>query len=207
MIRINLLAADRPSQKKAKAAPGAVQAYLFLALFAGGAALACAGLYFYKTSEIAKLDDAIRKAEERQRQLQAIKAQVDELEKKRATYQRKVDLIEQLKAEQAGPVHMLDEISKTLPDFVWLDGLDQGGGVVSLNGQSNSSTAVADFMQALQRSGWFPVVELGGYSENGNIVTYGLRANFVNPEVAAKAAEAAAKKAQEAAANMPPPKK
>ena len=60
-------------------------------------------------------------AEQRQRELQAIKKQVDELELKRATFQRKVDLIERLQAEQQGPVHMLDEISKALPDFVWLD--------------------------------------------------------------------------------------
>ena len=42
MIRINLLAADKPEAGKKKtssaAAPGAVQAYLFLGLFAGGAA-------------------------------------------------------------------------------------------------------------------------------------------------------------------------
>ena len=34
-------------------------------------------------------------------QLQAIKAQVDALEKKRATFQQKVDLIEKLKADRA----------------------------------------------------------------------------------------------------------
>jgi len=201
MIRINLLAADRgPSQKKAKssAAPGAVQAYLFLALFAGGALLACAGLWFYKSNVIAKLDSDIVKAEERQRQLQAIKQQVDDLEKKRTTFQRKVDLIEQLKAEQSGPVHMLDEISKNLPDFVWLSALDQSGAGITLIGQSNSLTAVADFILALQRSGWFPVVDLTESHETNNIIDFSLKANFLNPEIAAKA------KAKAAAAPPPP---
>jgi len=208
MIRINLLAADRPSaQKKAKstAAPGAVQAYLFLALFAGGAALACAGLYFYKSNVIAKLDSDIAKAEERQRQLQVIKQQVEDLEKKRATFQRKVDLIEQLKAEQSGPVHMLDEISKNLPDFVWLSSLDQTGTSVSLAGESNSNPAVADYMQALQRSGWFPVVDLGDTHANGAVMDFSLKANFVNPEIAAK--QKAAEAAKPAAAPPAPAKK
>ena len=40
MIRVNLLAPERPTKKAKKSAvsvaPGAVQVYLFLALFAGG---------------------------------------------------------------------------------------------------------------------------------------------------------------------------
>jgi type IV pilus assembly protein PilN len=204
MIRINLLSADRPSaKKKASAAPGVVQAYLLLGLFAGGAALACAGLYFYKSNQIKQLDVDIAKAEDRQRQLQAIKQQVDDLEKKRATFQRKVDIIEQLKSDQAGPVHMLDELSKSLPDFVWLDSMDQAGPALTLNGQSNGLTSVADFILALQRSGWFPQVDLVSSTESNNIITFQLKATFQSPEAAARAAAAAARTQ---ASNLPPPK-
>ena len=55
MIRINLLAAERPTAKKKTAvAPGAFQAYLILALFVGGALLGCAGLWWLKNAEIAR---------------------------------------------------------------------------------------------------------------------------------------------------------
>jgi type IV pilus assembly protein PilN len=208
MIRINLLAADRPSQKSSKktaAVPGASQAYLLLALFVGGALLASAGLYFYKQAQIKAVDEKIAAAEARQRQLQDIKRQVDELEMKRATFQRKVDLIEQLKAEQSGPVHMLDEVSKALPEFVWLTSLTQSGNAIKFGGQSNSLTAVADFILALQRSGWFPNVDLGSTQEDKNIVTFTLDARFMNPAVAAREAAAKAKQAQ--GSNLPPPKK
>ena len=133
MIRINLLAADRPTKKKKSvgrrraATPGAVQAYLLLTVFAGGAVLVCLALYLYMSGQIRELDSKIVAAEQRQRELQAIKKQVDELEQKRATFQRKVDLIYKLQAEQQGPVHLLDELSKALPDFVWLSNLDQTG--------------------------------------------------------------------------------
>ena len=124
MIRVNLTGAERAAQKRKAAgvpgAPGAVQAYLFLALFGGGAAVLCAALWWYESAKIRDLDSQIAVAEKRQKELQAIKVQVDALEAKRATFQKKVDLIERLKAEQTGPVHMLDEISKALPDFVWL---------------------------------------------------------------------------------------
>ena len=202
MIRINLSASDKPTKKRrgggggggAPSTPGAMQAYLLLGIFLGGALLVCLGLFFYVSGQIRQLDTKIAAAEERQRQLQEIKRQVDALELKRATFQRKVDLIERLKAEQSGPVHMLDEVSKSLPDFVWLTNLDQTGTTLRFQGQSNGLTAVADFISALERSGWFPNVDLASSTEANNIITYALTAVFKNPEVAKKEAEAAARR-------------
>jgi len=195
MIRVNLTGADRTTQKRkvsTPGAPGAVQAYLFLALFGGGAALLCAALWWYESAKIRDLDAQIVVAEKRQKELQAIKVQVDALEAKRATFQKKVDLIERLKAEQTGPVHMLDEISKSLPDFVWLTAMDQTGPTVKFTGEATGLTSIADFIAALERSGWFPNVDLSSSQEANNIVTYVLTSTFLNPEVAAKQAAAAA---------------
>jgi Tfp pilus assembly protein PilN len=203
MIRINLSGSDKPTKKRksgggggggAPSTPGAMQAYLLLGIFLGGTLLVCLGLFFYVSGQIRELDTKIAAAEERQRQLQEIKRQVDALELKRATFQRKVDLIERLKAEQSGPVHMLDEVSKALPDFVWLTNLDQTGPTVKFSGQSNGLTAVADFISNLERSGWFPNVDLASSTESANIITYALTSMFKNPEVARKEAEAAARR-------------
>jgi Tfp pilus assembly protein PilN len=87
---------------------------------------------------------------------------------------------------------MLDEISKALPDFVWLTDLDQTGPVVKFTGQSNGMTPVADFISALQRTGWFPLVDLLTTAELNNVYTFSLQGTFKNPEVAAKEAAAAA---------------
>jgi len=169
---------------------GAMQAYLFLGLFAGGAALACAGLYFWKSNQIKDLEAQIEKAEKRQKELQAIKAQVDALLKKRETFQRKVEIIEKLKADQSGPVHLLDEVSKALPDFVWLGAMQQGGPGVKLDGQSNSLTAIADYITNLQRSGWFPTVDLAG-ATGDPIVNFSINASFQNKAAATPAPPAA----------------
>jgi type IV pilus assembly protein PilN len=213
MIRINVLAADRPTKKKkaaAAATPGAVQAYLLLTVLAGGAVLVCLALYLYMSGQIRELDSKIAAAEQRQRELQAIKKQVDELELKRATFQRKVDLIYRLQAEQQGPVHLLDEISKALPDFVWLTALDQAGNQIRFTGQSNSLTSVADFISALQQAGseqygcgkpnpldrslcWFPDVSLVSSTEAQNIVSFALQATFSNPEATLKQRQNATK--------------
>jgi type IV pilus assembly protein PilN len=186
MIRINLLAPERPAEKKKKASasatPGAFQAYLLLTLFAGGAAFLCAALWWLQATKLRELDAQILADEKRQRDLQAIKVQVDAFQKKKTLLETKVTLIEKLKAQQKGPVHMLDEISKALPDFVWLNGLDETAGRLVFTGQSNSLSAVADFISALQRSGWFPVVDLVSSKEASNIVTFSLSSSFKNPE-------------------------
>jgi type IV pilus assembly protein PilN len=210
MIRVNLLAPERAAKKKAvgggPALPsgGAVQSYLFLFLFAGLAAVACGGLWWFQSNKIKDLDTRIAADTKRRQDLQAIEQQVKAFQQKKATLENKVAVIEMLRAAQKSPVHMLDEVSKALPDYVWLTQMDETRGSVVFGGQSNSLAAVADFISALQTSGWFPVVELVSSQETNNLVTFSLRGNFNDPEVAAKqkaAAEAAA------AAGVPPAQK
>jgi type IV pilus assembly protein PilN len=204
MIRINLIGPERATKKAKAAGPslpaGALQSYLLLALFAGGAALVCAGLWWIQTSKLQQLDTQIAANEKRQRDLQAIKQQVDEFEQKRAILKNKVATIERLRMAQKSPVHMLDEISKALPDYVWLATMDETAGAVAFVGQSNSYAAVADFIVALQRSGWFPVVDIASAKDEGNIVNFNLTGSFKDPELAAKE-----KAAQDAAAAPRPP--
>jgi type IV pilus assembly protein PilN len=206
MIRINLLAPER-AKKSTKAAgaampsAGALQSYLLLALFAGGAAVLCAGAWWFQSNKLKDLDTRIAADTKRRQDLQAIEQQVKAFQQKKAILENKVAVIEMLRAAQKSPVHMLDEVSKALPDYVWLAKMDETRGTVNFGGQSNSLAAVADFISALQTSGWFPVVELVSSTEQNALVTFALRGNFTDPEVAAKqkaAAEAAA------AAGVPP---
>lgn len=208
MIRINLLAADKPeaTKKKSAAAPGAVQAYMILALFAGGALLASGALWWIKTSNIKELEEKTAAAKKRQAELQAIKVQVEQFLQRKRILDAKVKLIEQLKAQQSGPVHMLDEISKSLPDFVWLTSLDQVGAQVTMAGESNGLTAVADFIQNLQRSGWFPKVDLVSSQEQNNVVQFQITAEFQPRAAAPPAAAGATPAASGAAAGAAPAK-
>jgi type IV pilus assembly protein PilN len=182
MIRINLLAAERPAaKKKAAGAPGAFQAYLMMGLFAGVTLLACASAWWYMTAQLKELDDKIAAGKKRQAELQAIKVQVDQFLLKKRILDAKVKLIEQLKAQQSGPVHMLDEISKAMPDFVWLTSLDQTGNTMRFTGESNGLTSVADLITNLQKSGWFKQVDLVSSQEQNNVVQFQLQAEFQPP--------------------------
>lgn len=185
MIRINLLAAERPTTKKRAAAaagggpPGALQAYLILGGLLGLTALGCAAAWWLKSMALDDLDTRIRAATKRQQDLQVIQAKVESFERKKALLDAKVDLIERLKAQQSGPVHMLDEISKSLPDSVWLTSLEQSGGSnLKIAGETNGLTSVADFIANLQRCGWFPRVDLVDSTENNRVVKFTLSAEF-----------------------------
>ena len=206
MMRINLLAPERATKKKtsgpALPSAGALQSYLLLALFAGGAAVLCAGAWWFQSNKLQDLDTRIAADQKRQQDLLAIKQQVDAFQQKKAVLENKVAVIEMLRTAQKSPVHMLDEVSKALPDYVWLSQMDETVGAVRFGGQSNSLAAVADFISALQTSGWFPLVELVTTQEKDALVDFTLQGNFRDPEVEAKkkaAAEAAA------AAGVPPP--
>jgi type IV pilus assembly protein PilN len=192
MIRINLVQERKVkagggggATMKTPSAPGALQGYLILGLLVGGALLTCAAGWFLKSSQIKDLDTKIAADEKRKKDLQAIKVQVDAFQAKKQLLENKVALIKRLKVEQKGPVHMLDELSKALPDFVWLTNLDETAGGVKLTGESNGLTAVAGFIEALQRSGWFPSMDLVSATESNNIFTFNLGGNFKDPEVVA----------------------
>ncbi|HUL79772.1 MAG TPA: PilN domain-containing protein [Vicinamibacteria bacterium] len=208
MIRINLApGTERAAKPKTKTrgpvvSGGGLQSYLLLVLFAGGALVLCAFFWWIQSNKLRDLDGRIAADEKRQRDLQAIKAQVDQFQQRKAILENKVLVIEQLRLAQKSPVHMLDEISKALPDFVWLTEMSESRGSLRFNGQSNSLAAVADFISALQRSGWFPQVDLGTSQEQQNLVNFTLSGSFRDPEVAAKE-----KAAAEAAAAAGPPAK
>lgn len=219
MIRINLLESERAASSKPKAAAagsatggGGSGIGPYVPLLAG---LVVAGLgcgYFFMTLS-AEIDDTnarIVTAKAEVAKLQLEKAKKDELERKRKSFQDQVNLIERLKAEQGGPVRMLDEIQKALPDFVWLTKMDQAGAVLKITGEASNNNAIADFLSNLQRAGdgcdpgsaegklkcWFPEANLDGYRESligtTPVVQFNFTTTFRNPEVAMKDAAAAA---------------
>ncbi|MEO5762169.1 MAG: PilN domain-containing protein [Vicinamibacteria bacterium] len=219
MIRINLLESERATSSKGKGAAAAAGASgsssamaPYVPLIAGFLIAALGSGYFYMTltSEIEDTNQKIVVAKAEIDKLKVEKARKEELERKRKSFQDQVNLIERLKAEQGGPVRMLDEISKALPDFVWLTKIEQQGPTLKISGESSNNNSIADFLNNLQRAGdgcdvntpegkincWFPEANLESYREatagTQPVVAFNFTATFRNPEVAQKDAAAAA---------------
>jgi type IV pilus assembly protein PilN len=66
-----------------------------------------------------------------------------------------VTLIEELRKGQTGPVHLLDEVSRSLPDTMWLTELKQTAADVAIDGRCTTLTALSDFVSGLELSNYF----------------------------------------------------
>ncbi|HZT78052.1 MAG TPA: PilN domain-containing protein [Vicinamibacterales bacterium] len=155
MIRINLIAAEKQAKKK----PAALQSgqkmvigcTLILVL-----SLGFIGWRFWALSrESAAVDAEIASAQQEVARLRSIIQQVQQFEQRKAQLQQRVSLIEQLRKSQTGPVHMLDQVSRAMPQMLWLTEMKQTGNDVQIDGKCTSPTAVSEFVSNLEASGYF----------------------------------------------------
>src|SRR5205823_8863870 len=105
--------------------------------------------------ESSRLDEEIAQAQDETRRLHGIIQQVQAFEQQKAQLQQRVVLIEQLRKSQTGPVHMLDQLSRSLPPMLWLTNLKQEDNTITIDGKSTTQTGVSDFVANLESSGYF----------------------------------------------------
>jgi type IV pilus assembly protein PilN len=152
MIRINLLGGERQVKKKAFAFDPAKQVMLGCTLLVVVTA-AGIGYWFYALQQqAAQVEQDIQRAQQEQARLRSILTEVSQFDAQRAALQQRVQLIEQLRSGQSIPVQMLDMISKSVPDMLWLTDLEQKGNDVTIQGQSTTLIAVSDFVGNLGNS-------------------------------------------------------
>jgi type IV pilus assembly protein PilN len=200
MIRINLLAAERESKKK-KATFQSGQKMTFACSLVLVLTVALIGWrYLAIQKESAKLDEDIAKAQIEASRLHAVIQQVQQFEQQKAQLQQRVVLIEQLRKSQTGPVHMLDQVSRSLPPMLWLTGLKQDDNNVTIDGRSTTQTGVSDFVGNLEGSGYFKksVDIVVSQTETiqgppGQLIKFSLKGVFQTPGDAAAAAATVAK--------------
>ncbi|HEY7170553.1 MAG TPA: PilN domain-containing protein [Vicinamibacterales bacterium] len=203
MIKINLLTAERRVTKK-KLAFGSAQ---LITVGCGGillaALLACGWRFYAVAADNSQLDRDLATATKEAASLHGVIAQLQDFEQRRTKLQQRVGLIEQLRAEQRGPVHMLDQISRALPQMVWLTEIKQapGSNDVTIDGRTTSITSVSDFASALEGTGYFKKsVEIVSSTTQpgttkdgpGDLVAFQLKATFQVPGAAKPGAAAAA---------------
>jgi type IV pilus assembly protein PilN len=155
MIRINLLAAERESKKKKATFQSGQKMTIACSLVLVLTGVLIGWRYLAIQRESAKLDEDIAKAQTEATRLHAVIQQVQQFEQQKAQLQQRVVLIEQLRKSQTGPVHMLDQVSRSLPPMLWLTGLKQDDTNVTIDGRSTTQTGVSDFVGNLEGSGYF----------------------------------------------------
>ncbi|HUQ09439.1 MAG TPA: PilN domain-containing protein [Steroidobacteraceae bacterium] len=96
--------------------------------------------------EIAELDKQIEK--------------INSLEADKARFIARMEVIEKLQRSRPEIVHIFDEITKQIPDGVYLTSIAQTGGRVKFEGVAQSSTRVSAFMRNIDSSNWLKDPEL-----------------------------------------------
>ena len=199
MIRINLLAAERDrAKKKGKVTLGTAGQKLtilcsIILIFAG---LFIGWRYWALTNQSAQLDADISASQQETTRLHSIIQQVQQFEQRKGQLQQRVMLIEQLRKGQTGPVHMLDQISRALPQMLWLVEVKQATvNEVVIDGKSTTLTGLSDFVSNLEASGYFKrSIEIVNTSTEpspvpgAELIKFSIRAIFQQPGEAKPAA-------------------
>ena len=80
--------------------------------------------------------------------------EIDDLESQKERLLARTDIIEQLQRSRPEIVHLFDEITRQMPEGVYLNGLEQRGSSVELRGIAQSSTRVSALMRQTDQSAW-----------------------------------------------------
>lgn len=155
MIRINLLGVERQKTRRAPAFDVAKQVTLACSLILVVAALLVGWWYWSLNQESAQVDAEIAAAQQEVARLRSIIGEVSQFEQRRAQLQQRVGLIQELRSGQSLPVQLLDHVSRSLPEMLWLTTMRQEGAEVTLEGRSTTLMALSDFVGNLGANEFF----------------------------------------------------
>ena len=184
MIKINLLTEKKQTKAKSSSAAsiqtegmGSGQNLLLIGILIVGV-LVSGGWWWSLSSKTGDLRVKIEEADRELERLAEVRRKRDEYTRQKELLERKIELITNLKKQQAAPVHILDQISKNLPDFLWLESMTSTANAISVSGKATTYNAVSNFYGNLNDSGHFLDVTLGRTFEVPEGVSFSLTCRF-----------------------------
>jgi Tfp pilus assembly protein PilN len=202
---INLLAVERERSKRRVGLQPAQKVAIAATLILIAAVLGLGWRFWSVRQQLARVDSEIVAAEAEARRLRALLKDVETFEARRKQLEQRVALIEELRKGQSGPVHMLDAISRAVPDRLWLTSLSEKTDAktkvtdITMQGIGTSLTSISDFIGGLEGSTYFakPVEIVQTAVETpkqggGDLVKFTVKATFQAPGMPAAAPAAGA---------------
>jgi type IV pilus assembly protein PilN len=191
MIKINLLSERKATRVKAakpglKFDVGGNQNVLLAGILILGF-LVAGGWWWARARDLEKWRQENRKADAILVQLEEVRKKAEEYKHQKAVLERKINLITTLKKNQAVPVHIVDQVSKNLPDFLWLDSMTANRNQINIGGKATTYNSVSNFYNNLNASGYFSDVVMGRVAEVADGVQFSLTCTFVPPGDSAQA--------------------
>jgi type IV pilus assembly protein PilN len=144
MIKINLL----PREERRRRRP--INATVWIGVLGAIVALVAMGYgWYWLNSDVERLLADIQRTQAEMKRFEELAKQVDKFQAEKKRLEEKIKVIDTLRAAQGGPVRLLDEISKALPNEVWLTGVNRVGKRLEVSGIAYSNFNVAAFMTSL----------------------------------------------------------
>ena len=179
MIRINLSSLAPPKTKRGSkraaatvSVPGEGPSSLLLGvilfLVLGGVMFGWTYTVWLQTD---KLEAELKKVTAENQRLAEVKTQYEASKRKSDLYQRRVRVVDDLKAAQKGPFELMNVVADTInkTDAVWLDTMTSDGKNLDFTGMALSADAVADLMANLRKTGQFKSVEIKETSQDAAV--------------------------------------
>ena len=168
MIRINLLGASKPKGKRNAPAVtemnlgGGMSPLIKVAAVLIIAGVVNAGYWWKLDKQKQSIAQQTTAAMRKNLELSQVKARYLERQREAENYKRRVDVIDQLRANQTGPVNLLNLVGSTVnnTEAVWLNTMKDEGGSINIEGLALSQDAVANLISNLQKTGIFRSVEI-----------------------------------------------
>jgi type IV pilus assembly protein PilN len=159
MIRINLLPV--PKARKIKKQAEMRSQYVLAGLVLVIVVIFCGYSWYDLNKRVKDLEAKKAKSTQELKQLKEKVKEVESYEENKKTLQEKNAIIEQLRKNQSGPVHILDEISAGVdPLKLWLESLNVKGNSVDLTGKAITNADIVEFVKRLKASKYFSEVTL-----------------------------------------------
>jgi len=182
MIRINLLPRDERQVKRSFTLPkmGTVMPLLVLILVAA----LFAAFSVVQAMQVSRLQADIARAEKEAEKLRPQIQTINELTQKRQELERRLGVITGLDKQRLTRVKLVDEVSKCVPEHLWLSQFEEipGSNRVQIEGVTFSNLLVADFMSRLEASPLYDGVDLviaeKGTIDQRNVVKFKVTANM-----------------------------
>lgn len=191
MIKINLVregravrgtaAAPQPMAMSAAAGGGGgvqINNVIVLGCLILGA-LAALGYWYWHKRELKNRENIVAERTIEAQKLESIIKEVEQYQRRKDNLQQRIDLINQLKQNQKGPVRIMDQVSHDLPDLVWLDSMDINAGRIVLAGRGLNANAIALFIENVKNDPYFEEPQVGAVSQVSQVpLVYGFDMNF-----------------------------
>jgi Tfp pilus assembly protein PilN len=179
----------------AAAGPGNANNVLVVAGLILGVLIA-GGWWYMQKRTLAERQETVAQKQAEATRLEQIIKDVANYQKEKDNLQKRIDLINQLKQNQRGPVQLMDHVSQDLPDLVWLDKMAVGGGLVTIDGRGLNPNAIANFVENVKNDPMFEEPDLSNVTQVSAaplVYSYSMKFHFTYvPKGEAGAAGAAA---------------